>query len=171
MTPSNKIIFYITEEQHQLGCEWKHQTNEKIARKQLSKRLNSDKSPSDKILTEELSKSLERGRPVPNYGTVGGAYVYKFYPTSDGLIYKIKNALNGDEIDLTNFEETGSLIAAQITGVEYEELIKWQNSIEERLNTIVTYIYEFCHMTLGTTIKIICQETGEEIDVTDYSWW
>lgn len=46
----------------------------------------------------------EGGNARPYYGTCGGAYLYKFLPTSVGLITKVENVVTKEEIDLTDYE-------------------------------------------------------------------
>jgi hypothetical protein len=38
------------------------------------------------------------------YGAPEGAYLYKFCPTSLGLITKVENLVTKEEVDLTNYE-------------------------------------------------------------------
>lgn len=37
-------------------------------------------------------------------GAIGGAVTYYFTPTSIGVVIKVKNAINGQEIDLSEYE-------------------------------------------------------------------
>lgn len=45
-----------------------------------------------------------QGDTVPYYGAVGGELTYSFTPTTIGLIIKVRHAMTGAEIDLTDWD-------------------------------------------------------------------
>lgn len=38
-------------------------------------------------------------------GTIGGSYTFSFTPTSLGVVMKVKNNANGEEIDISEYED------------------------------------------------------------------
>lgn len=164
MSELNEIIFKVSAAQLEKRRQWRRQLEERIAREQLEKGKLSES------VAEVLKASLERGEPCAYYGAIGGAYNDIFQPTPNGLIYKVKNSVSGDEIDLTDFDTVGDIVTAIISETEYVTLLEWQQSIEQKLGCIGSYIYKFSGTTLGTIIKVRCVETSEEIDCTDYDW-
>lgn len=60
-------------------------------------------------LTEEQRKKLNEwlaNRPQKKAytGAIGGRYTYTFTPTGLGTVVKVKDAIVGDEIDLSDYE-------------------------------------------------------------------
>lgn len=41
----------------------------------------------------------------PYYGAIGGGLTYSFTPTALGTVVKVKEAITGEEIDLTDYDE------------------------------------------------------------------
>ncbi|OKH42788.1 hypothetical protein NIES2101_32375 [Calothrix sp. HK-06] len=164
MLESNQLIFKASVTQLKKIHHWRQQLEERIAKQQLETgRLR-------KFATKAINSSLERGEPCAYYGAIGGAYDNIFQPTPNSLIFKVKNNVSGDEIDLTDFDAVGDVIVGVISDTEYTTLLEWQQSIEQKLGCIGSYIYKFSGTTLGTIIKVRCVETSEEIDCTDYDW-
>jgi len=53
---------------------------------------------------KKLKEWIDNGHNAP-VGTIGGRLEYCFAPTSLGLVIKIKDTVNGQEIDLTRYED------------------------------------------------------------------
>lgn len=53
---------------------------------------------------EKINKWVKKQKTKPQ-GTIGGTYTYSFTFTSLGTIIKVKNNVNGKEIDVTNYNE------------------------------------------------------------------
>ncbi|BAZ17256.1 hypothetical protein NIES4071_91340 [Calothrix sp. NIES-4071] len=119
MSESNKLVFKINVAQIEKRREWRQQLEERIARQQLEKGNLSE------FATKAIKSSLERGEPCAYYGAIGGAYDNIFHPTPNGLIFKVKNSVSGDEIDLTDFDTVGDVVAAVISDIEYTTLLGW----------------------------------------------
>lgn len=75
MSQEKKFGFTLSPTQLQKINEWALEQDEKIAKKQ--------------------------GKSYPNYGSIGGAYGYKFIPTTIGMIVKVDNCVTKEEIDIT----------------------------------------------------------------------
>lgn len=56
----------------------------------------------DKEQLEQLA-AWQKKFPFVPLGAIGGSYTYSFTPTTLGVIAKVKNNANGQEIDLTNY--------------------------------------------------------------------
>jgi hypothetical protein len=52
---------------------------------------------------EKLQKWQEK-QEFRALGAIGGSYTYSFTPTTLGVVVKVKNNANGEEIDLTDYE-------------------------------------------------------------------
>jgi hypothetical protein len=50
-----------------------------------------------------MRSASDQDEAVPYYGAIQGAYVYRFVPTTMGLIVKIENTETGDVLDLTDY--------------------------------------------------------------------
>jgi hypothetical protein len=164
MSELNKLIFKVCNIQLEKRRQWRRQLEERIAKKQI------EEGKFTESITKVIEASLERGEPCAYYGAIGGAYNDIFQPTPNGLIYKVKNSVSGDEIDLTDFDTLGDIVTAVISETEYITLLEWQQCIEKKLGYVGSYIYKFTGTSLGTITKVKCIETGEEIDCTDYDW-
>jgi hypothetical protein len=169
MLESNQLIFKASVTQLKKIHHWCQQLEERIGKQQL------ETGKLSKFATKAINSSLVRGEPSAYYGAIGGAYDNIFQPTPNGLIFKVKNNVSGDEIDLTDFDAVGDVIVGVIVGVisdtEYTTLLEWQQSIEQKLGCVGSYIYMLSGTTLGTIIRVKCIETDEEIDCTDYEGW
>lgn len=72
--------FRLTEEDQNRVHAWQKEQDEKVAAKQ--------------------------GKKTPYYGAIGGAYVWMTCFTSLGSIETVKNSLTGEELRITNFEDS-----------------------------------------------------------------
>jgi hypothetical protein len=62
----------------------------------------------DSMLDEEDRKKLDNWinqQPDKPTGATGGRLQYIFIPTTLGLVFKVKDSLTKDEIDLTHYED------------------------------------------------------------------
>jgi hypothetical protein len=101
---NNRIVFEIGGKQYEDLMKWKKEVDERIFRYQLETgNMLEGGSPLSNCIMERLKIAATKGGDArrPYYGTVGGAYVYEFCPTTIGLITKVKNAQY--KIDLTNY--------------------------------------------------------------------
>lgn len=80
------ITFELTEEQTARFVAWREQIDNEVAAKQVAE-------GSDLALPG-----------LPYYGTCGGAYTFSFTNTGIGLVIKVRNGLNGQELDLSDYE-------------------------------------------------------------------
>lgn len=53
---------------------------------------------------QDTKVAARQNRPDAYYGASGGAYTYKFTPTTLGLVIKVENGLTKEEIDLTEYD-------------------------------------------------------------------
>jgi hypothetical protein len=104
--PANQIVFKIAGKQYRQLIEWERSIDERVLRQELE----TGRSPKGVQLSEEWIKvvkgALKKGVTLPPwYGVSQGAYVYKFVPTTLGLVIKAENAETGDSIDLTDYSD------------------------------------------------------------------
>lgn len=102
-----KISFEISGEQYNNLKKWEKSVDDRLFRYQLETGKLWPGSNGD-LYKRELERlkliAKEEGTAKPYYGTTGGAYLYKFCPTSVGLITKVENVVTKEEIDLSNYE-------------------------------------------------------------------
>ncbi len=166
-TQPDRIVFKISNKQYQNYENWQKEVEERIAREQLETRVSYQGNELSRLDLDWIKENLAGGKPRPYYGAVGGAYVYEFCPTSAGLSVKVENTESGDEINLTDYEASQERVMFEIGGEDYQNLVKWQQGIEDRGD----YIYRFCPTAVGLIIKVKNTETGDEIDLTEYDDW
>jgi hypothetical protein len=104
---NHKISFEISGEQYNKLKKWKNSVDDRLFRYQLE---TGELGPgSNTRLFESLLDLLkltskQEGKAKPYYGTCGGGYLYKFLPTTIGLITKVENVATKEEVDLTDYE-------------------------------------------------------------------
>lgn len=102
-----KISFEIGGKQYNDLKKWQKSIDDRLFRYQLETGKLWPGS-SDEIYECELERfkliAKEGGTAKPYYGSIGGAYIYKFCPTSLGLITKVENSVTKEEIDLTDYK-------------------------------------------------------------------
>lgn len=166
---NNKIIFKISSSQQKIAAQWMTELDERIARNQLETGLRVNGSPMDERRKKRIKDSLEKGDPRPDYGAIGGVYTHIFRDSLSGLIHEIKNGLTHEKINVTQIDADGTnFIIDVIEDVELEKLKQWQESIEEKLGTKPSYMYEITSTSIGSIKKVTCLETNEKIDITEY---
>ncbi len=57
----------------------------------------------DKAQAAKMTEWANKHKKVYT-GAIGGRYTYSFTPTSIGLVVKVKDAITGEEIDLTDYD-------------------------------------------------------------------
>ncbi|MCL7454040.1 MAG: hypothetical protein M8467_13435 [Anaerolineae bacterium] len=100
-----EVVFRISGEAYQQLVEWQHSVDEKVVQQELESGRSPRGRPLEEIVLEAMRTGSEEGDPVPYYGAIQGAYVYRFVPTTMGLIVKIENTETGDVLDLTNYTD------------------------------------------------------------------
>lgn len=103
---SNEIVFRIAGKQYQQLTEWEHSIDEKVLRQELETGRSPRGVEIDKDWLMMARMAVEHGQIIPPwYGASQGAYVYKFIPTTLGLVVKVENTETGDSIDLTDYSD------------------------------------------------------------------
>jgi len=102
-----KISFEVGGEQYNKLKEWQNSVDDRLFRYQLETGefcSGSNTRLFEGVLDELKLNAKQEGTAKPYYGTCGGAYLYKFLPTSIGLITKVENVATKEEIDLTDYK-------------------------------------------------------------------
>ena len=97
-------VFRIPESQLERLGTWIFEIDTKVASKQIETGKGMAGSDLSSERLREIRESIERGKPFPDYGMIGGAYEYSFSPNSVGIVINVKNTVSGDTIDLTEYE-------------------------------------------------------------------
>jgi hypothetical protein len=102
-----KISFEISGEQYNDLKKWQKSVDDRLFRYQLETgklwpRNNCELYKCELERFKLVAK--EGGTARPYYGATGGAYLYKFCPTSIGLVTKVENLFTKEEADLSNYE-------------------------------------------------------------------
>lgn len=104
---NNRIIFEVTGKQYGDLIRWKRSIDDRLFRYQIETGKmwpGSDEMVCESILETFRVIAKKGGDNIrPYYGAIGGAYIYKFCPTSLGLITKVENSVTLEEIDLTQY--------------------------------------------------------------------
>jgi hypothetical protein len=104
---NHKISFEISGEQYNKLKKWQNSVDDRLFRYQLETGKlgpGSNTRLFESLLDLLKLTSKQEGKAKPYYGTCGGGYLYKFLPTTIGLITKVENAATKEEIDLTDYE-------------------------------------------------------------------
>lgn len=88
--PSEGVVFSLTEEQVACLNIWHKDVHQRAISIQSNSNLG--------------KRFIEMGLSLPHYGAIGGALVFSFSATSLGVVCKVKEAITGEEIDLTEYE-------------------------------------------------------------------
>jgi hypothetical protein len=104
-TQEDQTIFRISGEAHRQLVEWQRSVDEKVVHQELETGRSPRGRPLEEIVLEAMRKTAEEGKAVPYYGAIQGAYVYRFVPTTMGLIVRVENTETGDVLDLTNYRD------------------------------------------------------------------
>ena len=104
---NHKIIFEIGGEQYNNLKKWEKSIDDRLFRYQLETGklwpgCNRELYKCELDWFKSIAKEGHTARPY--YGVDGGAYLYKFQPTSVGLITKVENVVTKEQIDLTDYE-------------------------------------------------------------------
>jgi len=99
------MLFRISGENYQQLVEWQHSVDKKVVEQELESGRSPRGRPLEEIVLEAMRTESDQGNAVPYYGAIQGAYVYRFVPTTMGLIVKIENTETGDVLDLTNYTD------------------------------------------------------------------
>jgi hypothetical protein len=102
-----KISFEIGGEQYNKLKKWQNSVDDRLFRYQLETGEfcpGSNTHLFESLLDELKLNAKQEGTAKPYYGTCGGGYLYKFLPTSVGLITKVENVATKEEIDLIDYE-------------------------------------------------------------------
>lgn len=91
--------FELTPEQVEKALKWQHEQRTKIVQRQLE---NPDLRPEQRQL---LQTSLDKGKPQPLAGAIGGIFTYSFTMTTLGLVTKVKCAMTKEELNLTDYDD------------------------------------------------------------------
>jgi hypothetical protein len=102
-TTDGQMVFRISGEAHRQLVEWQRSVDEKVVHQELETGRSPRGRPLEEIVLEAMRTAGKQGEAVPYYGAIQGAYVYRFVPTTMGLIVKIENTETGDVLDLTNY--------------------------------------------------------------------
>jgi len=103
---NNRISFEVSGKQYSNLIKWEKSIDESLFRYQLETGKmwpGSDYVVSESTLERFKVIAKEGGTDRPYYGALEGDYLYKFCPTSLGLITKVENLVT-KEVDLTNYE-------------------------------------------------------------------
>jgi hypothetical protein len=104
---NNIIGFEVTGKQYSDLIKWEKSIDDLLFRYQIE--TGKMWPGSDEVVYEPILETFsviakEGGDNIrPYYGAIGGAYIYKFCPTSLGLITKVENSVTHEEIDLTHY--------------------------------------------------------------------
>lgn len=104
---NNIIGFEVTGKQYSDLIKWEKSIDDRLFRYQIE--TGKMWPGSDEVVYEPILETFsviakEGGDNIrPYYGAIGGAYIYKFCPTSLGLITKVENSVTHEEIDLTHY--------------------------------------------------------------------
>jgi hypothetical protein len=82
--------FELDREQTRKAIAWFSEQHEKV--------LAAQRESEDPFIKAEA----ERG--IAYYGAIGGEITYSFTPTALGVVVKIKHAVTGNELDLTDYD-------------------------------------------------------------------
>jgi len=53
---------------------------------------------------DKIWQSTKEGCECPHYGAIGGAYTYRFTPTSLGVIFVVENTVTKASLNLTDYD-------------------------------------------------------------------
>jgi hypothetical protein len=98
-----EMTFRISGDDYEQLVEWQHSVDKKVVEQELESGRSPRGRPLEEIVLEAMRTAPDQDDAVPYYGAIQGAYVYRFVPTTMGLIAKIENTETGDVLDLTNY--------------------------------------------------------------------
>lgn len=85
--------FQITDEQVRKISAWQQEVSAKVIEQQR------------KSMSPEDFSMLTMDGKYPYYGASGGGLTFSFTPTSLGCVVKVTEALTGEELDITDYED------------------------------------------------------------------
>lgn len=59
----------------------------------------------EKQKTTQSDTAVPSPPRLPYYGAIGGGYTFSFVVTSLGIVCKVREAITGEELDLTDYDE------------------------------------------------------------------
>jgi hypothetical protein len=103
---SDEIVFRIAGKQYQRLVEWERSIDEKVFKQELETAHSPRGVELDEDWLMAARMAVERGQAIqPWYSSIQGVYVYRFIPTTLGIVVKVENAETGDSIDLTDYSD------------------------------------------------------------------
>ena len=104
-TTEQEMVFRVSGDDYKRLVEWQRSVDKKVVEQELKSGRSPRGRPLEEIVLEAMRTASEQDDAVPYYGAIQGAYVYRFVPTTMGLIVKIENTETGDVLDLTNYTD------------------------------------------------------------------
>jgi hypothetical protein len=104
-TTGSELIFRISGDAHRQLVEWQRSVDKKVVDQELETGRSPRGRALEEIVLEAMRTTADQGEAVPYYGAIQGAYVYRFVPTTMGLIVKVENTESGDVLDLTDYTD------------------------------------------------------------------
>ncbi|MGC9333536.1 MAG: hypothetical protein ACP5JJ_05265 [Anaerolineae bacterium] len=104
-TTGGEMVFRISGDTYQQLIEWQRSVDKKVVDQELETGRSPRGRALEEIVLEAMRTAVDQGEAVPYYGAIQGAYVYRFVPTTMGLIAKIENTESGDVLDLTDYTD------------------------------------------------------------------
>jgi hypothetical protein len=98
-----EMIFRISGDDYERLVAWQHSVDKSVVEQELESGRSPRGRPLEEIVLEAMRSASDQDEAVPYYGAIQGAYVYRFVPTTMGLIVKIENTETGDVLDLTDY--------------------------------------------------------------------
>jgi len=195
----NEICFTIWGTICQAISNWEYSVDEMVFNEQLATGSFHGRFPIDDEDRAVMQQIKAKGQIMPYYGVGGshGACVYTIHRLDNGYMIHVENTAAKESTefnDHTNDGQRESLLRRlrtwlaanlrigevakprfllRINGKELQKLRAWAHWNESQALTS-RYVYRFGRVSLGRlgfTVKVMDEQSNEQIDVTDYDDW
>jgi hypothetical protein len=102
--PPTSLIFTLDEAQTGRYYQWRQEIETRVFQHQITTGTTLQGTPLDPDMLTMLRDIAAAGEVQPYYGSIAGAYTFRFTPTSLGVAVTVRNSETGDEINLSDYD-------------------------------------------------------------------